>query len=173
MICYRRGRASGCSACGPRSCWPWHRGCCCGVMCEPGTEAENGDVDGVSLPAGRPGQTSPGRPAGWRWPGVAGLLREPFRRRSWAECGYAIACLPLAVASFVFAIGTLAVGVGLTLTIVGVVIGPLLIAASSPGVRGLGSASRYLAHRLLGLRVAAPPPPHRKSGVVGWFWSAL
>ena len=48
-------------------------------------------MDGVTLPAGRPGRPSSGRPAGWRWPGVAGLLREPFRRRAWAECGYAIA----------------------------------------------------------------------------------
>jgi len=130
-------------------------------------------MDGASVTAGRPGGVSAGRPASGRGPGQARLLREPFTRRAWAELGYALVCLPLAVAGFVFAVGTLVLGTALTLTITGVVIGPLLVAASSRGVRGLGSASRYLARRLLGIRVAAPPPPQRKPGVLGWFWSAL
>jgi signal transduction histidine kinase len=130
-------------------------------------------MDGVTLTAGRPGRASPRRRARPRWPGPARLLREPFTRRAWAEFGYTIACVPLAVAGFVFTVGTLLIGAGLTLTIVGVVIGPLLIAASTPGVLGLGGATRWLARRLLGTKVTGPPPPRRNPGVTGWFWSAL
>jgi len=143
-------------------------------MHEPGIEAENGVMDGLILTTGRPGRASPRHPARSRWPGPARLLREPFTRRAWAEFGYAIACVPLAVAGFVFTVGTLVIGAGLTLTIVGVVIGPLLIAASTPGVRGLGGATRWLARRLLGFQVAAPPPRQQpKPGALGWLWSAL
>jgi len=130
-------------------------------------------MDGVALTTGRPGRASPRRPARPRWPGPARLLREPFTRRAWAEFGYTIACVPLAVAGFVFTVGTLLIGAGLTLTIVGVVIGPLLIAASTPGVLGLGGATRWLARQLLGIKVTGPPPPRRNPGVTGWFWSAL
>ncbi len=77
------------------------------------------------------------------------------------------------MAGFAFAAGTLVLGTALTFTIAGIVIGPLLIAASSRGVRGLGSASRYLARRLLGIRTAPPPPAQPKPGVLGWFSSAL
>jgi Putative sensor/Histidine kinase len=116
-------------------------------------------MDGVSVTAGRP--------AGAR------LLREPFTRRARAELGYALVCLPLAAAGFAFTVGTLVVGAALTFTIAGVVLGPLLVAASSRGVRGLGSASRYLARRLLGIRVAPPPPLQPEPGALGWLKSAL
>jgi signal transduction histidine kinase len=131
-------------------------------------------MDGVTLTTGRSGRASAGRPAGGRWARLARLLREPFTRRAWAELGYALVCLPLAVAGFVFADGILVLGVALMFTITGLVIGPPLIAASSPGVRGLGSANRYLAHRLLGIQVAAPPPREQpKPGAVGWFTAAV
>ncbi len=131
-------------------------------------------MDGVTLTAGRPGRASAGRPAGGRWPRLARLLREPFTRRAWAELGYVFACLPLAVAGFVFADGILVLGAALMFTIAGLVVGPLLIAGSSPGVRGLGSANRYLARWLLGMRVAAPPPREQpKPGAVGWFTAAV
>src|SRR5215472_3002891 len=110
-------------------------------------------MDGATVMTGRPGGASAGRPSSGRWPRVAALLREPFTRRAWAEFGYAIACLPLAVAGFVFAVGILLLGTGLTLTTAGILLGPLLIAASSPGVRGLGAANRGLARRLLGIHV--------------------
>jgi signal transduction histidine kinase len=131
-------------------------------------------MDGVTLTTGQAGRASAGRPAGGRWAGLARLLREPFTRRAWAELGYALVCLPLAVAGFVFADGTLVIGAALMFTIAGLVIGPLLIAGSSPGVRGLGSANRYLARGLLGMRVAAPPPREQaKPGAVGWFTAAV
>jgi hypothetical protein len=131
-------------------------------------------MDGVAVTAGRPGGASAGRPAGGRWASLARLLREPFTRRAWAEFGYVLLCLPLAVAAFAFAEGTLVLGAALMFTIAGLAVGPLLIAASSPGVRGLGSANRYLAGRLLGIRVAAPPPREQpKPGALGWISAAL
>jgi signal transduction histidine kinase len=130
-------------------------------------------MDGTTVTTGRPGRASAGRPAARRWPSPAELLREPFTRRAWTELGYLTACLPLALAGFVFAVGTLLLGAGLTLSIAGVVIGPLLVAASTPGVRGLGSANRGLAHRLLGIRVGAPPPAHSEPGLFAWLQWAL
>jgi hypothetical protein len=142
-------------------------------MREPADGAENGVMDGVTMTAAPPGRATGGRQAGGRWRGAAGLLKEPFTRRAWAELGYAFACLPLALAGFVFGIGTLVLGAALTLTIVGIVLGPLLVAASTAGVRGLGSANRALARRLLGIHVAAPPPARPEPGAFGWFKSAL
>jgi signal transduction histidine kinase len=113
------------------------------------------------------------RPAGWPRRTVVRLLREPFTRRAWRELGYTIASLPLAIAGFLFTAATLITGTGLTLTIAGIVIGPLLVAASSKGVRGFGAASCGMAGRLLGVRVDVPRPLDVRPGAAGWFWSAL
>ena len=128
--------------------------------------------NGIPL-SGPPARMSPGRPAGRPGRKVVRLLREPFTRRAWTELAYTIASLPLAIAGFLFTAATLITGTGLSLTIAGIVIGPLLVAASSKGVRGFGAASRGMAGRLLGVRVAAPRPLHPKPGAAGWFWSAL
>lgn len=126
----------------------------------------------TSLAGGRAGPSA-GRPASRLRRCAVSLLREPFTRRAWVELLYVIAGLPLAVAGFLFTAGTLVIGTGLSLTIAGIVAGPLLVAASSRGVRGFGSASRRLARRLLGVRVAVPPPLRSKSGASGWFRAAL
>jgi signal transduction histidine kinase len=122
----------------------------------------------VTGPATRPGGSRPGAPGP-----VVRVLRAPFTRRAWAEFGYAIVGLPLAIAGFAFTVATLAAGAGLTLTGIGLLIGLPLVAVSSLGATGLGAASRWLARRLLGVRVAAPPPFRPQPGLVGWVWSAL
>ena len=104
---------------------------------------------------------------------VAAVLRTPFTRRARAELGYAIAGLPLGVTGFAFTVATLAAGTTLTLTVIGILAGPPLVAASSLGARALGAANRGLARRLLGLRVAAPPPLCPQPGLTGWVRSAL
>jgi hypothetical protein len=71
------------------------------------------------------------------------ILRAPFTRRTWAELAYAIVSFPLAVGALIFIVPMLANG--------------LLWAASAPGVRKLGAASRFLARELLGEDVPAPP----------------
>jgi signal transduction histidine kinase len=71
------------------------------------------------------------------------LLRAPFTRRAWAELGYTLAGVPLAIAGFVF-------------TVAGLANGPFW-AVTAPGARKFGAASRFLDGRLLGENVPAPP----------------
>ncbi len=71
------------------------------------------------------------------------VLQAPFTRRAWAELGYALATLPLALAAVVF----------MTVTFVNT----FPFAASTPGVRKLGAAARFLARGILGEDVPAPP----------------
>jgi hypothetical protein len=59
------------------------------------------------------------------------ILRAPFTRRAWAELAYAIVSVPLAVGAFIFTVAMLPNGI--------------LWAASAPGIRKLGAASRFLA----------------------------
>jgi signal transduction histidine kinase len=101
------------------------------------------------------------------------ILRAPFTRRAWAELGYALVGLPLGIAGFVFTVATLAIGTGLSFTVIGLLIGPPLVAASSLGARRLGTAHRGLARRLLGLRVGTPAPFRPRPGPIGWIVSAL
>jgi signal transduction histidine kinase len=93
------------------------------------------------------------------------ILRAPFTRRAWSQFGYAFANAPLAIAGFVFTVGSLVFALH--------PIGPLVIGVSTFGARGLGSASRGLARRLLGEGVAAPPPLRPAPGLIGWLRSTL
>lgn len=72
------------------------------------------------------------------------VLKAPFTRRAWAEFAYAIASLPLAVLSFGFTLVMLDNGI--------------TCALSTPAVRMIGAANRFLAWKLLGERVPPPPP---------------
>ncbi|MGH3177341.1 MAG: sensor histidine kinase [Streptosporangiaceae bacterium] len=71
------------------------------------------------------------------------ILGAPFSRRTWNELAYSVSSLLLTVGALMFIVPTLANG--------------LLWAASAPGVRKLGAASRFLARGLLGEDVPAPP----------------
>ena len=122
----------------------------------------------VTGTATRPGGSRPGVPRP-----VAAVLGAPFTRRAWAELGYAIIGLPLAIAGFAFTVATLAAGAALTLTVIGILVGLPLVAVSSLGARGLGGVNRGLARRLLGVRVAAPPPFPPQPGLIVWVRSAL
>ena len=122
----------------------------------------------VTGTATRPGGSRPGVPRP-----VAAVLRAPFTRRAWAELGYAMAGLPLGAAGFAFTVATLAAGAALTLTVIGILVGLPLLAVSSLGARALGAVNRGLARRLLGVRVAAPPPFRPQPGFIVWVRSAL
>jgi signal transduction histidine kinase len=61
------------------------------------------------------------------------ILRAPFTRRTWAELGYAMVSVPLAIAG-------------------------LVLVVSIPAARWFGSVSRRVASRLLGEHVPDPPP---------------
>jgi signal transduction histidine kinase len=97
------------------------------------------------------------------------VLAAQFGRRAWAEFGYAVAGLPLAIAGFVVTVATLGFGIGYSVTFVGLP----LIAVGSIITRWFGAANRWLARRLLGLRVAAPPPLVTRPGFLGWLRSQL
>jgi signal transduction histidine kinase len=75
---------------------------------------------------------------------LAGILREPFTKRAWKEIGYTLVSLPLAVFALVFIIPMLHNG--------------LFMAASASGARKFADRSRFLAWKMLGERVPAPPP---------------
>jgi len=92
------------------------------------------------------------------------LLREPRRRRTWVEFRYVIVSLPVAIVGFVFTVVTLRArhrelrhpGRGRHYS---------RCPRSAPG--GLAAVSRGLAGRLLGMRVAPPPPFRPQPGLVG------
>ena len=74
---------------------------------------------------------------------VRNVLRAPFSRRARAEIRYALITLPLAIAAAAFTAAMIGNGI--------------LWAVSADGMRGLASASRFLARELLSEDVPAPP----------------
>jgi signal transduction histidine kinase len=100
---------------------------------------------------------------------VTRALAAQFGRRAWAEFGYALAGLPLAVAGFAVTVSALAFGIGYSVTFIGL---PLL-AVGSIIARWFGAANRGLARRLLGVRVAAPAALVTRPGFLGWLRSQL
>jgi signal transduction histidine kinase len=103
---------------------------------------------------------------------VRRVLREPFSRRAIRERWFANLGLLLAIPGFVLVTVGVIVGLGLSLSFAGMVAGLPLLTATLLGARKLGTANRHLAARLLGLRVAPPPPP-RRPGVTGWIRAGL
>jgi signal transduction histidine kinase len=142
---------------------------------------EKGKVNRVSQRSGRSGRADlehrPSsvreeqglRPARRPRGGFAGFWLAPFSRRAWAEFGYALAGLPLAVVGFAVTVVTLAAGIGYAVTFVGL---PLL-AVSSIITRWFGRANRGMARAMLGLRVDEPAPLARRPGFFGWLRSEL
>jgi signal transduction histidine kinase len=116
------------------------------------------DTDGVPLTSVAPDFSA-----------ITRVLVEPFGRRAWVELLYAAIGLPLGIAGIIYAIVSLYIGVGLSITIVGI---PLL-ALAVLGARQAGRLHRGLARGLLGLQVAAPPPFRPRTGILGWLKSAL
>jgi len=111
--------------------------------------------------------TSAGRsPAGGA---IGRLLRAPFTRRAWAELVYALICLPVALAGFVYLSSSIYVSGLLLITLIGL---PLL-AGAVLGARGFGALHRTVARHLLGMRAEAPPPFRPRPGLIGWIRPAL
>ncbi len=97
------------------------------------------------------------------------VLREPFRRRSWAELAYFLASSALAGAG-ALALGALGLaGLALTAAFVGV----LLLAGGLRVARGLGRWQRVLARQVLGEEIGEPEPPAPRPRLVGWARVAL
>jgi len=111
-------------------------------------------------------RASRGRGA-WRQD-VLRVLREPFSRRALLERWYAAAGLLLAIPAFAVLVVAVIVGLGLSLSFAGMLIGLPLLVLALLGARRFGAVCRGLAGRMLGLRVPPPPPPSRPPGVAGW-----
>jgi signal transduction histidine kinase len=93
----------------------------------------------------------------------------PFTRRSWRELLYALVSFPLGVFGFAFVMATLFFGTFLSIILVGLVV----LASSTLGVRQLGALNRYLVRRFLDEDVLPPPLFQPRPGLVGWVRSGV
>jgi signal transduction histidine kinase len=114
---------------------------------------------------------------------VRGALRQPFTRRIWRECLYAVLSLLVAVPLFAFTAIAVIVGLAVSVSFAGL---PLL-AMSLRTFRRLGAVCRHLANRALAPRaeppplfrlrqerpIEAPPPFRQQPGILGWLRSSL
>ncbi|QMU72802.1 sensor domain-containing protein [Streptacidiphilus sp. P02-A3a] len=99
-----------------------------------------------------------------------GFLAAPFAARSWRETLQGVLNLPVGIVAFCSTVTTISFGLGTVVTVLGL---PVL-AAVLTGCRGFAAMERSRAAALLGLRVPAPAPPHRRRpGVAGWIRAAL
>lgn len=98
---------------------------------------------------------------------VVAALRAPISRRALAEAVYCLVGFPLGLVGAVLLLVLLALGAGFTLSLLGAVLGMLLVVAGTRLARALGEAHRWLAGRLLGERVPAPPAFRPGQGIFG------
>ncbi|MFG2790953.1 sensor histidine kinase [Streptomyces sp. NPDC048419] len=84
------------------------------------------------------------------------VLRAPFTARAGSEAAYCLAGLPLALVGFVLVLVLLALGAAFTVSLVGAVLGLLLVVTATGLARAFAAVHRALAARLLGERVPAP-----------------
>ncbi|MFF4359221.1 sensor histidine kinase [Streptomyces sp. NPDC001604] len=89
-------------------------------------------------------------------------LRAPFTARARAEVAYCLVGFPIALVGFVLVLVVLALGAGLTVSLVGAVLGLLLVVGSTGLARAFAAVHRRLAAGLLGEQVAVPPTPRPK-----------
>ncbi|WP_326814863.1 MULTISPECIES: sensor histidine kinase [unclassified Streptomyces] len=111
---------------------------------------------------------SPPVPDGDRLP-PARFALDPW---TWKEISYLLSNLPMALAGFVYTVFMIGVGVGLSVTVIGL---PLL-AAGLQGARLLGRAERGRARALLGIRIDEPSSvalARHDQGFFPWLWSSL
>jgi signal transduction histidine kinase len=98
---------------------------------------------------------------------VLGLLREPLTRGGQRQLAYAALGLLVAIPGFVFIVVAVIVGLGLSLSFAGMLVGLPLLILSLLGARRLGAVNRRVAGRLLGVQVESPPPLRPQPGALG------
>jgi signal transduction histidine kinase len=107
----------------------------------------------VNPAAARPPDRGPGGPLAAL---ALGIARAPFTRRAWRELLFCAIEVPLGLCV-------------LAIPITGIVALLPLLFLMPRIARGLGAAHRALAARLLGERIAGPPPIRRGRGIGGWL----
>jgi signal transduction histidine kinase len=95
------------------------------------------------------------------------VLRAPFTRRTVRELGYCGLGGLAGAIGFYITVMMLAFGLTITVSIVGTVIGVLLLTLALRVSRLLGGLHRRLASWLLGYRVSAPPKFEPGTGILG------
>ena len=95
------------------------------------------------------------------------LLRDPLTRTGRRQLEYAALGLPVAIPGFAFIVVAGTVGLGLSLSFAGMLVGLPLLILTLLGARRLGAVHRRLAGRLLGLQVEPPPPLRPQPGALG------
>ncbi|MEV6205352.1 sensor domain-containing protein [Streptomyces sp. NPDC051771] len=95
--------------------------------------------------------------------------RTAYGKETWKEISFLLLNLPTALVGFVYSVTTVAVGVALSVTVIGL---PLL-AAGLAGARGIGRSERARARALLDADVAEPSPLPRPGGALPWLWTRL
>jgi signal transduction histidine kinase len=137
-------------------------------------ELDNGDMAGAARMTAvtdpphdrRPGMT----------PGaiVRAVASQPWRRRAAGEALFCLAGTLAGAAGFALVIALLVPGTAASLSVAGTVLGLGVLALLTTRVgRGLGALHRALAARLLGERIAAPPPVRPARGVFGFLRAGL
>jgi signal transduction histidine kinase len=108
---------------------------------------------------------------------VPRVFLQPSSRAAWGaawrQCVYVVAGLLLAIPGFVFIVVVGAVGLGLSLSFAGMLIGLPLLTLFLLGARWFGGVYRRLAGRLLGVHVEPPPPLQPQPGRLGSIRAAL
>jgi signal transduction histidine kinase len=97
------------------------------------------------------------------------IVREPFTRRPWTELAFYLVSGGLAGAGLVFVGATMAAGVILAITFIGLAV----LALSVRSARGFGAWTRALARSMLGEQIGEPQPFVSRPGFLGWLQSAL
>ena len=97
------------------------------------------------------------------------VLREPFTARAWSELLYLVVGAPLAAVALAFIALTLAGGLFLAITFVGIII----MAFSIRGARGLGGWQRGLARWILHDEIDNPDAFEHRPGLFGWLQASL
>jgi signal transduction histidine kinase len=103
----------------------------------------------------------------WFRQAVLRVLRCPLSRDFLRQCEYEALGLLLAVPGFIFIVVAVTVGLGMSLSFAGMLVGLPLLMMPLLGARELGTVHRRLASRLLGLQVESPPPLRPQPGRLG------
>ncbi len=99
----------------------------------------------------------------------ARIVREPFTIRPWSELAFYLVSGGLAAVGLAFVGATMATGIVLAITFVGLAV----LALSVRSARGIGAWTRALARSMLGEHVGDPEPFVSRPGFLGWLQSAL
>jgi Putative sensor len=108
------------------------------------------------------------RPGRGPRPGLApAMVRAPFLRRTYRDLLFCLISVPLGVIGFVLTVALLVPGGVITASVIGFLLGLVLITLALGLARQAARLHRQLAHWLLGERVAALPAFRPGHGILG------